>query len=69
MAAAHPNRQKAYDLLSHYFELFAKHAGVRWTNDNDAEVAHLVDLIFDYTDERVDTLEEKVDQPDWRDRR
>lgn len=67
--SAHPNRQQAYELLSHYFELFAKAAGVKWTDDNDAEVAQLTDLIFDYTDERVDAIEQKIDQPAWRERR
>lgn len=39
-------REKAKELARHYFRLLAKAAGVRWTEDNDGEIAALVDAII-----------------------
>lgn len=39
-------RGTATHLLQHYFQLTAQASGVKWTGDNDAEVASIVDAIL-----------------------
>lgn len=41
------NKQEAKHLLTYYFRLIAKRAGVNWNSDNDAEIEQIIDAIFD----------------------
>ncbi len=41
------DQDSAKHLLVYYFRLIAEEAGIKWTIDNDAEVANIVDLIID----------------------
>lgn len=40
-------KQKAKDLMIHYFSLIAREAGINWGYDNHAEIGAMVDLLFD----------------------
>ena len=41
------HRQRAKDLLVHYFETIAKRAGMKWDRDYTAEIECVVDDIID----------------------
>jgi len=77
-------RDRAVALLVNYFEAIAKKAGMKWDPDYTAEVGEAVDAIIDplearlaalerhlenEVDPKLAGLEERVDTPDWRDRR
>lgn len=47
MAIDNPHRDRAVNLLQHYFRLVAQAAGNKWVGDHDAEVAVCVDEIID----------------------
>ena len=46
-------KEKASELLIHYFRLIAKHTDIRWTEDNDAEIGAFVDLLVEAAQEEI----------------
>lgn len=44
---SNPARDRAVELLTHYFELVARKAGVKWHRDNQIEVTDIVDAIIE----------------------
>lgn len=48
------NRENAKKLLVYYFRLIALKAGIRWDYENEAEVASLVDNIFDEIEDSIE---------------
>ncbi len=40
------DRDRAVQLLTHYFELVATRAGIKWHSDNTVEVTEIVDAII-----------------------
>lgn len=42
-------REKAKSLLTHYIEILFQAAGLRWDEDNRAEIEDIVDCIIDAT--------------------
>lgn len=44
-------REEAKRMITYYFRLIAKNAGVNWDSDNDAEIEAAVDLIIDASKE------------------
>lgn len=47
------NRNRAKQLLVHYFTLTAKESGAHWDSDNNAEIEDAVDCIIDAAVEEV----------------
>ncbi len=58
--------------LIHHIRHAAKAAGVRWSADCDAELQaeqEALEARFEQLEAQVRALQERLDTPDWRDRR
>lgn len=68
MADAMKAKAAAIQLARHYFETVWKRAGLQWGNDNDVEVADLVDRIIEAAklevvgnlEHRLEAIEERI---------
>jgi hypothetical protein len=78
------HRDRAVSLLVNYFEAIARKAGMKWDADYTTEIGEAVDAIIDplearlaslerHLDNEVDPkiagLEDRLDTPNWKDRR
>jgi hypothetical protein len=78
------DRDRAKQLLVHYFQVAFAAAGKRWDNDYTVELEECVDALLDAAandaaervaqhaltvGESIAHVQEQIDTPDWRDRR
>jgi hypothetical protein len=47
------SEEKAKEYFVHYFRLLAKHAGMNWNSDNDAEIEAAIEDLIDSAVERI----------------